>query len=88
MGQMFLCVLKGPWQPSQIQRCLNKIILFNIKEPNKLWKKQIKTIHQLSWFMGHPLLKDLSFNLFKIGGGGLDNKFTYDFKNKKNLKTA
>ena len=31
------------------------IILFGIKELNKLWKQTFKTIHQLSCFLGHPV---------------------------------
>ena len=31
------------------------IILFGIKELYKLWKKTFKTIHQLSYFVGHPV---------------------------------
>ena len=31
------------------------IILFDIKQLNKLWKKTFKNIHQLSCFVGHPV---------------------------------
>ena len=31
------------------------IILFSIKQLNKLWKKTFLTIHQLSCFVGHPV---------------------------------
>ena len=31
------------------------IILFDIKELNKLWKKTFKTIYQLSCFLGHQV---------------------------------
>jgi len=34
----------------------NFIILFGIKELNKLWKKIFKTIHHMSCFMGHPVV--------------------------------
>ena len=32
------------------------IILFDIKQLNKLWKKTFKNIHQLSCFVGHPVV--------------------------------
>ena len=31
------------------------IILFGIKQLNKLWKKTFKNIYQLSCFVGHPV---------------------------------
>ena len=33
------------------------IILFDIKELYKIWKKAFKTIPQLSCFVGHPVYK-------------------------------
>ena len=33
------------------------IRLLSIKQPNKLWKKTLKTIYQLSFFVGHPLFQ-------------------------------
>ena len=35
----------------------NVISLFSIKQLIKLWKKTFKTIHQLSCFVGHPVLE-------------------------------
>ena len=36
------------------------IILFDIKELNKLWKTTFKTVHQLSCLVGHPVPSYLS----------------------------
>ena len=46
------------------------IILFGINEPNKLWKKKFKTIHHLSYFVGHlvdcrPLCSGHTITIFK-----------------------
>jgi len=38
------------------------IILFDIKQFNKLWKKTFKTIYQLPFFVGHPVLYKNSLN--------------------------
>ena len=39
------------------------IILFGIKELCKLWKKTFKTIHQLSFFVGHPVFHLVTFDV-------------------------
>ena len=37
------------------------IILFGINELYKLWKKTFKTIHKLSCFVGHPVVRNKTY---------------------------
>ena len=48
------------------------IIVFGIKQRNKLWKKTFYTNHQLSCFVGHPVYTKKTSNLWKLTS--FDNK--------------